>query len=247
MIRYQEFAPGPSSDRLVVCYWILKGFSNGFHEVLPDGSMDIIFNFSTPLVNRSKDKDQINKATSFVVGNLTRSMLSGCRNDYDLLGIRFRAGGLYALLKQPLNAFTDLSVALEYTNADLKSDLAEQLYPLNTSERITWLERWLGVVKAETDARIHQALMIVEKTRGVIPVATLADKVCLSPKQLQRLFLEQIGITPKVYADTIRFQELQKVMDQPVPRWEMAETLGFYDHSHLHRFFHRFTSRKLAG
>ncbi len=240
---YEEYQPGPHSQRLVECFWTVKGEPSGFQEVLPDGNMDIIYNFSGPLVNQRGERQTVNKAGIFVVGNLTKAVRSGSQGTYDLFGIRFKACGAGALLHDPLKQYTDTSVPWDDTERKNLLQPLERLHSISTAERIQLLDASLGRLEHRVDHRVKKALSIIEVSNGVISIGRLAREVCVSQKQLQRLFLHFVGVTPKIYADTTRFRALQKVMIQPLPKWEMAESLGFYDHAHLYKFIDRFMDK----
>jgi len=104
------------------------------HEhIFVDGKADILFNFGAPY-----QRQNLNDANGNCI--LSRSNLDAqCRYPIiiaqsgliDLIGVRFRAGGLSVFTRAPLNKFTDLALDLELifgaTIRDLEARLFEAL------------------------------------------------------------------------------------------------------------------------
>lgn len=62
-----------------------------------------------------------------------------------------------------------------------------------------------------------------------------------------RRFREQIGLTPKAYANIVRFNRALELARGPKATWaEIALDCGYYDQSHLVRDFQRFAGRAPA-
>src|SRR5665213_2241408 len=87
---YREFSPGPSLEGLVECFWssTVTSASNAsrFHRVLPDGCIDLLFDFTAVRDRRAT-----------VVGTMSRPLTFTTTGQVDLLGVRFRPGGLSAI------------------------------------------------------------------------------------------------------------------------------------------------------
>jgi AraC-like DNA-binding protein len=66
-----------------------------------------------------------------------------------------------------------------------------------------------------------------------------------SERQLERLFLEQVGVTPKLYARIRRFRSVMQHVEDPLHgdrlSWaDIAALFGYTDQSHLVRDFKTF-------
>ena len=71
----------------------------------------------------------------------------------------------------------------------------------------------------ETSLAGHAAAFARER-RGLVRVESLAEHVGVTGRQLQRLFLRDIGLSPKQFLRTIRFQEiLRSLQGGGPPRW----------------------------
>jgi transcriptional regulator GlxA family with amidase domain len=77
-------------------------------------------------------------------------------------------------------------------------------------------------------------------------VHELAAFCNLSERQLERLFLDRVGITPKLYMRIRRFRSVLNHLEDPVgperPRLaDVAASYGYADQSHMVRDFHDFS------
>lgn len=91
------------------------------------------------------------------------------------------------------------------------------------------------------------ALAVLVGRQAAPPVRELAKAVCLSPRQLERLFARCAGLSPKVLSSLIRYQRVWRaaVCD---PRFEVQEAVyryGYADQAHLLNAFRRYHSRSL--
>lgn len=71
----------------------------------------------------------------------------------------------------------------------------------------------------------------------------LAARVGLSVRQLERVFGEHVGLTPKVYLRILRFQQVLAALREGgrSTSWaELAISHGYYDQSHFIGDFTRF-------
>lgn len=71
----------------------------------------------------------------------------------------------------------------------------------------------------------------------------LADQACLSIKQFYNLFVQRVGVSPKLYARIARFDQTVKLKNaQPQKDWlSIALEYGYYDYQHLVRDYKEFT------
>ena len=80
--------------------------------------------------------------------------------------------------------------------------------------------------------------------KGYIDVSKLAKEAFVSTKQLERLFHESVGITPKKLSNLIRYQFLWRdILCEPdFDVLSAVHKYGYTDQSHLLREFKRYHS-----
>ncbi|GGJ35789.1 helix-turn-helix domain-containing protein [Deinococcus roseus] len=102
------------------------------------------------------------------------------------------------------------------------------------------VEDWLLSLllsRAYGPGKAVQAALKLYETLGSVKISTLAEELFVSPRQMERQFAQQVGITPKVLARLIRFHESQQRIQQDplVNVAGLATDLGFFDQAHLIR------------
>ena len=110
--KYQEFSPSPGLARHVRCLWTMTGsLTPGElvrHRVLPDGCMDLILNFGTPM--GGPDASPWN---AFVVGADPSPIEVSMAGGVDIMGIRFRPGAAFKYLGVPARELTGSAACVE--------------------------------------------------------------------------------------------------------------------------------------
>ena len=84
-------------------------------------------------------------------------------------------------------------------------------------------------------------------SRGLIAVDELAGDAGISSRQLERRFLREVGVGPKLLGRIIRFQQVFRAVEQSNNAWaEIAIECGYYDQAHLIRDFNQFAQQTPA-
>lgn len=70
--------------------------------------------------------------------------------------------------------------------------------------------------------------------RGKKPVSELAEQIGISVRQLERRFLERVGLTPKAFSGVLRFNHAYALMrSKATLDLDTALACGYYDESHM--------------
>lgn len=86
------------------------------------------------------------------------------------------------------------------------------------------------------------AIEIIETSKGAIRVNELAEKIQISDRQIQRLFINRIGVTPKDYCKIIRFNNyLEFILNHRTSTDWMGLVVEFNYHDQPH-FIHEVKS-----
>ena len=110
--------------------------------------------------------------------------------------------------------------------------------------RVAAVERWVGMMldKRGPDGAIGLASRQVIAVRGRARIEDLVAKSGLSASQFQRRFATQVGMTPKLFARTTRFDRaLVARRNAPNRPWtDIIHELGYFDQAHFIRECHAF-------
>jgi AraC-like DNA-binding protein len=80
---------------------------------------------------------------------------------------------------------------------------------------------------------------VVEHFRRDLSIDELSRQVGLSRYHLMRSFSQEFGMPPHAYVNQLRLIEAKRLLREGVPAAEVAASVGFYDQSHLTRYFKR--------
>lgn len=242
---YREFSPHILLHQYVETYWAAWGFmkTEEYHKILPDGCVDILFSFGSVSA-----KDRVVPFRPNIIGTTTSYLENYYLNTLDMIGIRFRPGGLTAFTFTPIHEFTDKTIELALTDSLFDDEFHAGLPEMKTvEERIKHLDYYLvGKLKKtfEPERRIIHAVNLIQHSKGQLSLQDVARESCLSPRHLERKFKASIGLSPKAFSNIIRFKSalsyLEQNTDSTLP--DIAVRFGYYDKAHLIKEF-----KKLSG
>jgi AraC-like DNA-binding protein len=158
-----------------------------------------------------------------------------------VVGVRFTAGGLAALLGRALTGGRVPASALTGLDGERLATAVTASAGLDDAAAI--LDRTLAtVLPEEVDPAVgivEHAVRIVERDGSVLRVPDLADRLGLTTRTLQRFFAAYVGVSPGWVIRRRRLQEaaLRATEGGPVDWGRLAADLGYYDQAHLVRDF----------
>ena len=232
------------------CVWELvadpaEGVGGPLERVLPDGCMEWVFHLGTPFRIERAPGQLERQAHALVGGVTTRAILLEPTPDAWVLGVRFEPGHAWAAAGLPARELVDRVVPADHD--PWFAEVTERLHGASPDERVGRLQtellaRFAGGPRPRRTVRdLGRAVSALVEGRATVD--HVARSCGLSPRQLQRRFLDEVGVGPKHLARIARFAraaELVSWTDQPLTAVAHAE--GYADQSHFAREF-----RQLAG
>ena len=197
--------------------------------------MDLLFDFTT-----------VGSRRTSVIGTMTRSLTVSTNGPVDLLGVRFRPGGLSAFLTLDAAELTDTQADLTNFWGQLAEQVWHRLGEAIVTDRIWLLREVLGARangRIQIDPFVHHCVTRIESVRGGFRIGDLEKSTGLSTRQIERKFARDLGISPKIFARVIRFRRVvAAVANRASPHWAtLAVDFGFADQPHLAREFKAFS------
>ena len=160
--------------------------------------------------------------------------------------VGFQPGCLYRLLGVPLNEFTmDLALDSAYVFDKEIPFINEQLHEATSHAQMveiieTFLLKKLHPLhdKSPIDAVLYKIIA----TGGLMTMDNIKAQSGVSVRQLERLFQQRTGMSPKFFVRLTRFAKAWILKENnPQLRWtSIAYTCGYYDQMHLIRDFKEF-------
>jgi AraC-like DNA-binding protein len=247
MFSYVETPAHFPLDQFIRCFWFLKADaaeSSGPQKVLPDGCMEIVIHIGAPF-QRIRNNASHTQAAAFLVGQLTECFVLENNSAANVMGVRFRPAGTAIFMPFDLSEIQNEEITLESLWGGAGRSLQDIVIDAKSDDdRIRAIERFLmeRLRPERLDARIGKAVRLIEHRRGRIAVSEISARVGWSVRQLERQFLNRIGVGPKALLRTLRFQTLlQLARSGTTPDWaSLAVDCGFFDQAHLIHEFRRF-------
>lgn len=248
-MRYVKYQPHPLLREEVECYWTMDNEgSNSLvtaENVVADIGIELFFNFGAAY--RRSDpaaaESELEVAGSHIVGLRTRAIIVTQSGQIHIFGVRFRPWGLARLGRFPLREITHGICGIEALFGRRAAEIEERLFACRDDrERVRLIDSILLPMTAQTDAPPGIAARLagtIAATNGQVPIARLCEMAGVGYKRLERAFLREVGVPPKLYARLMRFQSSAAYLASLA---RSAPTLpdGYSDQSHFIREFKRF-------
>jgi len=176
-----------------------------------------------------------------VVGRRTRRNLDlQATGELAILTVHFQPTGFYRLFHMPLTEITDLSPdAADVIGPGIRKIHDQVVESKSLGAMVRVVERFLQVqIDASRPSHpVQDAATALLRRRDTGALTGLAAQNLLSLRQLERAFLEQVGVGPKRFSSIARFAAaLQGKTDHPERTWaEVAAAAGYFDQTHLIR------------
>ena len=148
MFYYRQYQPNARLSPLVECYWLCRssGHEGGEQRLIPGGRVEMIFHLGTSfhwLIHPEAPQGELITRAHFM-GQRDRVYFGRCAGYTDMLGIRWKPGGLAALTVMPLSGFLNKMVPAEVVLGSRISRWEDRLQEEQGEiERVRLLERLL--------------------------------------------------------------------------------------------------------
>jgi AraC-like DNA-binding protein len=213
----------------------------------------IEFDFGNPPIVESWNAEAKQATRASLVGPGTyRRHWIRLRSPVDSFGIFFQPMGITQLFGIPER----LMVNREYAAVDV---IGKSIWPV-------W-ERMAGTTCFDARVRIVEGHLVREAARaatctvlmasarvifrqqGAVRISALADLTALSVRQYERRFVDEIGMTPKLFARITRYQmAMDAKLAAPARSWlTIAHDFGYHDQMHMIKDFQRLGGDSPSG
>lgn len=213
--------------------------------------MDLEFG-NLPIVEYLNGAVQEAIRTSIVGQGTHRRLWYRLRGPVDSFGIFFQPMGVRQLFGIPGR----LLVNHEYTAVDVigKSifEVRERMAETRCFDaRVRIMEGHLmaAAAKASACTVIMASARRIVREQGALRVSELADQTSLSVRQYERRFLDEVGITPKLFARITRYQmAMDAKVTTPARSWlTIAHEFGYHDQMHMIKDFQMLSGDSPSG
>ena len=241
---YQEFKPSKKLAHVVDSFWFFSSLERVKNEkILPDGCMDIIFNFGS--LTGSIAPNEIG-----VTGMMTEYSNKSFEKNTALLGVRFKPGMLGEISSFPLfeikNSITEASVIVPEFNLEAMERLIELksiAHKLKLIEDVIF--KIINSKSAVNNSLVFSVINVINNSSVSLSIEEIAKHHFISLRQLERKFKYHVGVTAKEYERIARFKKTKEIIKSHTKDslLDIALSSGYSDHSHLANEFKRFSGQ----
>ncbi|MDR1820940.1 MAG: helix-turn-helix domain-containing protein [Oscillospiraceae bacterium] len=216
---------------IVHFYSFTAGSRDETHSVaIPDGCVDIMFTEAQGELEGS------------VCGMVTKGNSVPTKDGGKYFGVRFLPGFLPKKLELSIPELVNSRCSL--TELPAGAELLEKMSETPGFEdraRLLWTfiaDSW------RTNELLQLMISAVCASGGEVRVRELEEKTMYSARYINRVFNDNLGLSPKAFCEHVRFQQLISYMNSNSYGriTDIAADYGYYDQSHFTREFKEFTT-----
>lgn len=247
-MTFNRYEPEERLKNLVECYWIAEDNDPiaVLQKIIPDGFPEIIFHYGDPYKIKLGDQWAI-QSNNLFAGQITKFFYLENTGRSGMVGIKFKPSAPAQLFGLKMADFTNKVLILKDVVGDNLGSLENELLavpghdPMKMIMTIEAALKKVDIAKSKENI-IDQAIHLIFSTHGMIYISAICDQVETNERNLQRLFNNLIGMSPKFYTRIIRFSYIFKLAHEKKLSWsEVGLESGFYDQSHFIKNFKAFT------
>lgn len=196
--------------------------------IVPDGRMDIVYD----------NKDLL------LVGSLNESIIIPLETNSETFGIRFMPSILPQLLNIKANDFTNKIMPLE--------DVSKELFLLlNFNEKVetTKVDKLNNIFESYCEdiilnKNILRIIAEIMSQEGNVSIKDISQTYDINSRQLERMFNNLLGFSPKKFTNIIRFFfAFKSLMKNGFNELSLkALDFGYYDQAHFNKEFKKFSN-----
>jgi AraC-like DNA-binding protein len=251
-VDYKEYPPHPDLRPFIRTYWSLCGCPRDTlpQPILPDGTTELVVHRERPFIRYTAGGPSERQASTLFVGPMRAPVVLLPDGAAEVAAVRFQPNGAFALLGVPQDRLQDAIVDATALEIPWLCKTVRGAQDAGSVEdAIARLEAGLlarvNRAPVRTDGRVDAVLAAIDGASGACRIDAIAAAPDAGRRQIERLFREQVGLTPKAYARVIRFTNAAaRVTADPSARLaDISSDAGYFDQSHMIRDFLSFAGR----
>lgn len=244
-VQLQEYRPVQALRAHVQRFWTgrfnVSSADCLAQRVVPSGFVEVIIHLTDLHCDLPVSTGWCQSPDYTLIGLQNESYEVRFSSEVEVFAIRFKPAGLYALYGVPLREMVDTHEDLVAVLGPRFRDFAARLRDEKTvAGRLRAAERYLCQVAGSRDLTyLNRAEELIRASAGNMRVADVADRLCISRRQLERAFKNKLGMSPKQYTRIARLSFVHQLLRQG--RFhslaDVAYQAGYADQSHFNRDF----------
>lgn len=216
-------------------------------RLLPMGTMELVINLnedSIPLFDRQSRRQHGSTNGTMLCGTHSENFIIRDAHEISVMGVHFKVAGGAAFFEMPAGELHNERISLDEVWKNRTSELRDRLLQEPSPEQRFWvLEQFLMQMIRLPDHHpaVNFALQQFQQSENST-ISSVIEQTGFSARYFNQLFRNQVGITPKLFCRTQRFQNvLEMVSVKASVDWmDVAFSCGYFDQAHLIHDFRSF-------
>lgn len=240
------FNPSDELKPFIKCYYLSEClYTNYVKDVFfADGCVEVVFHFGLDFY-RGEEKESWAK----VIGQITQPLTMAVTGKGKSFGIWFWPHTFSRFSSVPLNELNDKALPLDniFTLSFMDS-IKNCVLENDTENLIKQANVYLsGKLKSKINSCrekiLEYAIRYILREKAASNLDRLASDCNTSSRNLQKMFKEGVGFSPKFFMRIVRFQSALQhlVKDETISLTDLAYRNGYYDQAHFIKEFRGFT------
>ena len=221
--------------------------------MLPGTGAELMFHYGRPFAIESRRQGVVQRGPAQLLCARTMAYQPLPQAAVGFIAVRFRSGALRHFSALPLADLRDDVLPIDALWGADGGDVAERVAQASTrNERVVLLEDWLRRCLRryhKGQPAIEAALRQLYYGHREVKIDSLADRIGMSRRHFERVFGGAIGVSPKLFQRTARFNLTVRelLLSSPADTLGVALDHGYYDQAHFIHDFQAFVGDSPAA
>lgn len=252
---YQTYPPHPDLESLISCYWTLEvpaAKDVQRQRIVPDGTIEMAFILGDDIKRYTSEEEFIIQPRSMVLGQIIDPFYIEPTGTVNTFAIRFYPYGFANFVSVSLKDLAKVETPIEMLFGEEVAKKLEQdiIQATDTKQRIAIIECFLQsklneqvMVSNIVTNIVRETIDTLLATKGGASINDILEGNLSKRRQLERMFVKQVGISPKQLGKLIRLQSALKMLlnQEDESLTNIAYNNEYYDQAHFIKDFKEFT------
>ena len=252
---YQTYQPHPDLESIISCYWTLEVPADKDvqrQRIVPDGTIEMAFILGDDIKRYTSEEEFIIQPRSMVLGQIIDPFYIEPTGTVNTFAIRFYPYGFANFVSVPIKDLAETETPIEVLFGEEAAKKLEQdiIQATGTEQRIEIIESFLQnklneqvMVSNIVTNIVRETIDTLLATKGNASITDILKGDLSKRRQLERMFVKQVGVSPKQLGKLIRLQSALKMLlnQEDESLTNIAYSSEYYDQAHFIKDFKEFT------
>lgn len=201
-------------------------------KIIPDGCVDLLF-----CCDPKSPK-------AFICGSVLKAKQEVFQPNTTYFGVRLSSKLSTEIPNLSFKETIDTELPFQHVFPK-HQDLPYKIFQQTTFQnRINCFEQHCSSILYERNDSplLNQCLYEIISSKGLVSIQQLSSSTGYSTRYIRNKFDEIVGLSPKHFAQIIRFQQTLKFVLQQQPLVDITYNMGYFDQAHLSKKFKHFSN-----